>query len=269
MPSSTRKIEKITNMCHPYWPSWFDLANYKCLESISSEQFIIELQERLRLLHCPTDSKGRRLTDDRKWRAITQGQVLLNYLPQAPKLGCEAIKELSGADIEALYQDFLVSDGSPIQPDYLFPSDGKGVALLAIDLANADNALLVSNFIHFINQARTTHQIAEPMLPRLSKTHIKSFKKLLFYKAIPYLDLMLHCHNAMPNDEHWQPLKFSYPVLAKLLLGDASEAELFKLKYQRFFKLFSGTPESDERLALLFAAIKQYPKILNTNVKAL
>ncbi len=312
------RINKIANSDHPYWPNWFKLDNYKCLETISASQFINELQERLRLLHTPCDSKGRRLTDDRTWRAITQGHVLLDYsspppVPDVPSssynpqisldylnseigkqpsakdneasyqnllpdslapiqyesINCEAVKELKAADIEALYQDFLESNGTPIQPDYLFPSKGNGTVLLALDLASADNALLLSNLAYIIDQLRIRNNVKEPKLPRLSKTHIKSFKKLLFYKAIPYLDLMLHCHNAVPNDEHWQPLKFSYPMLAKLLLGDSSEAELFKLKYQRFFKLFNGKPENDERLALLFSTIRQHSKTLNTAVKAL
>ncbi|WP_345846907.1 DUF6387 family protein [Shewanella algae] len=268
MSSPTSKVEKVTNESHRYWPDWFDLENYKCLETLSAKQFIIELQERLTLLHCPCDSKGRRLTDDRKWRAIKRGDVLLGYTTQESP-DCEAVRELNAADIEALYQDFLISNGLPIEPDYLFPSNGKGIALLAIDLANADDALLLSNFTHFINQVRARDKIEEPKFPRLAKANIKSFKKLLFYKAIPYMDLMLYCHNALPNDKYWQPLEFSLPMLSKLLLNDAVEAEKFKKTYKSFYNKLIGDKADEQFLAMLFSAIRNDKVLANTQVKNL
>ncbi|MCF1427345.1 MAG: DUF6387 family protein [Shewanella sp.] len=199
----SNRIDKIT---HPKWPHWFDISNYECLETLTGEQFINELEARLSLLGTPTLANGRRLTDDKIWQQITLGNVLIS---QAPALVSDspAVKPINHIDIEGIREEArheYGSDYTSMEPQHLLtvPGISGKQVLLAVDLNLADNSTVLGHIEHQLNQLRKQLGIPEPVTANRDKANEKMFKKLLTYRVIPYLDLLLYSHNHCPLNAH-------------------------------------------------------------------
>ena len=274
----TQSVIKVNSPSHKFWPKWFNLKNYDCLKTITAERFIVQIKERLRLLSLLVTANGQRLTDDRQWQRIRSGEVLIDQWGPEHNFECEAVKLIDHVDIEALYEDISIEDAD-YEPNYLFPSGGKGQLFLAVDIANADDKVLLSNFNYLLRKLRQHKGISEPKFPRFSKTHIRSFKKLLHYKVIPYLDLMLYCRlydNPIPRfpsneqrEECWLPLELSQPILATLLFENSIDDEQYKKTYQRFYNKHLKGGKGDELLSMMFAVIRSDEKLTNCAMKDL
>lgn len=263
---------RIKTSDHPKWPKWFSIKNYDCLADLTAKQFLNELDIRLMLYNTPTLANGRRLTDDKKWQLIQKGYVIINSNPITPP-DFPTVITLNHIDLLTITETIKLRSGEDylnLEPQILMPLLGQShdLTVVGIDLTKPNKAIL-GDCEFLINQLRKTLAIPEPKAPVNFQANEKTFKKLLTYKLIPYLDLMLYCHNhSASHNDNWQELAFTQNALSELLLGDESKQdlriELYKKTYSQFYrKLLSN----ESHLIQLLANIRQNAWALGTKMR--
>lgn len=229
----------VSNSQSPYWPNWFLLDNYRCLEELTVTDFINELDYRLLLYRQPTRENGQKLCDSQSLEAITAGNPILNDFSTSERNArqCESVIALNDIDILTICQDYQCSP-SPTSPSYLLPHHSqKKQMLLSIDLSNATDESILNSAASIIAQQRVLQNIPEPCSKINNQASIGAFKKLLSYKAIPYLDLLLHAraHKSQGTQE-WRPIHYPQGSLTELLFGYKKTSEQFKNSVKPFYQ---------------------------------
>jgi hypothetical protein len=259
---------KINNSSHQQWPEWFSINHYDCLADLTVEQFLNELETRLTLYHTPRLSNGRRLTDDKKWQQILHGDALL-HSSHISQRAFPAVTQLSHIDVEGISATLklkFADDYCNQEPQTLMPVMGLSQEqhLIAVDLTKADNKTILGDIEYLLNQLRHDFGIPEPLKADSHKVNEKTFKKFFTYKVIPYLDLMLYCHNHINlYDENWQELSFTHSALIALLFNDEVDVETFKKTYAPFYlNMLTNEP----MLMKLLANMRQNAWALNTKI---
>ena len=259
----------LKNKNNPKWPQWFSIDKYDCLADLTVEQFLHQLDIRLTLHHSPTFPNGRKLSDDRKWRQIQLGDVLLdiNLIPQS---SFPSVTQLNHIDLEGISQTLKLRFGDEYvkqEPQTLMPVLGmaRKQVLVAIDLEGTDNKTILGNLEYLLNQLRQQLALSEPTEDTKHKANEKTFKKLLTYKIIPYLDLMLYCHNHSPlDDENWKELSFTQNALITLLFNGELDLEAFKKTHLPFYR---NILTNEPYLIKLLANMRQNTWALETRMR--
>ncbi len=267
MPVSTT----IKNSQHPKWPKWFAIESYDCLNKLTGEEFLNELEIRLALYHMPKFANGRKRSNDRKWQQILNGHILINQSsdsytssPAARALtplelmeACDRIKPHS---LESSAKNYCVPCLIPVEGS---PSD---LAVLAVNLEQTDDTTILNQVAYLLRQLRTQLNIPNPKQKKASQANILTLKKAFTYKLIPYLDLMLYCHNHIPLNQHddWQELSFTQPALVELLFHNELDIEPFKKTHIPFYKKLL---KDNEYLVRLLSNVKQDTYFLGAKIQ--
>ena len=263
---------RIKTSDHPKWPKWFSIKNYDCLADLTAAQFLNELEFRLTLHNSPTLPNGRKLTDSKKWQLIQKGYVIINSNP-VTQPDFPTVIALNHVDLLGITEEIKLRSGDhylDLEPQLLMPLLGQNrdLTVVGIDLTKPNKAIL-GDCEFLINQLRKTLSIPEPKAPDNFQANEKTFKKLLTYKLIPYLDLMMYCYNHVPfYEDNWQKLEFTQNVLSELLLGEESKQELrielYKKTYSPFYRKILG---NESHLTQLLANIRQNAWALGTKMR--
>ncbi|AAN53470.1 DUF6387 family protein [Shewanella oneidensis] len=272
MKTSTANSIRIKTSDHPKWPNWFSIKNYDCLADLTAAQFLNELEFRLTLHNSPTLPNGRKLTDSKRWQLIQNGYVIINSNP-VTQPDFPTVIALNHVDLLGITEEIKLRSGDDyldLEPQQLMPLQGQSrdLTVVGIDLTKPNKAIL-GDCEFLINQLRKTLSIPEPKVPDNFQANEKTFKKLLTYKLIPYLDLMMYCYNHIPfYEDNWQKLEFTQNVLSELLLGEESKQELRMELYKKTYAPFYRKILSNEsHLMQLLANIRQNTWALGTKMQ--
>ena len=294
---------RIKTSDHPKWPKWFSIKNYDCLADLTAAQFLNELEFRLTLHNSPTLPNGRKLTDSKRWQLIQKGYVIINSNPITPS-EFPTVITLNHVDLLTITETIKLRTGEDylnLEPQVMMPLLGQAqeLAVIGVDLNQSNETILADlgylliqlreNLKNQALRAEANHQAIEKGLrirelehpaaqqieetslttkkrpKKANHTDVKTFKKLFTYKLIPYLDLMLYCHNHIPlHQENWQELSFCPTALKALLFGKELESEPFKKTYAPFYhKIISN----ESHLTQLLANIRKNTWALGTKIR--
>ncbi|MBW8186581.1 DUF6387 family protein [Shewanella nanhaiensis] len=233
---------RIRNNEHQLWPTWFSIENYRCLALLTVEEFINELDFRLRLCDLASLPSGRKPRDDKKWAEVERGFVVIadQLTEEANSRQSGSVTALNHIDLLVASENFRLDNQEELlqqEPEYLLPlhNQQKGL-LIGVDIT-ADNDSILKDIENLLNCMRLKVNVAEPRSRSNRKSNEKSFKKLFTYKAIPYLDLLLYSlsHKQL-NDQHWAPLSLSQGALINLLFEGSIDIEQFKKTHNVFYQ---------------------------------
>ncbi|MDI5837818.1 DUF6387 family protein [Shewanella xiamenensis] len=261
----------VKNSGHPKWPMWFAIENYDCLTKLTGKEFLNELEIRLALYHAPIFANGRKRSDDRKWQQILNGHILINQ-SNGSSTTSPAAKALTPIELmeacDRIKPRSLESDAISYSDPRLIPIEGSqsDLAILAVNLEQADDTTILNEVAYLLRQLRQQLTIPAPKRKQTKQANIQTFKKALTYKVIPYLDLMLYCHNHMPltHQDDWQALSFTQPALVRLLFNNELDIESFKKTHIPFYKKFLN---DDEFLMRQLSNTKQDSYFLGTQMQ--
>ena len=298
---------RIKTSDHPKWPKWFSIKNYDCLADLTAKQFLNELEFRLTLYNSPTLPNGRKLTDSKRWQLIQKGYVIINSNPITSS-EFPTVITLNHIDLLTITETIKLRTGEDylnLEPQVMMPLLGQAqeLAVIGVDL-NQSNETILADLGYLLIQLRENlknqalraeanhqaiekglriHELEHPAVQQIEETSltpkkrpkkanhtdVKTFKKLLTYKLIPYLDLMMYCYNHVPfYEDNWQKLEFTQNVLSELLLGEESKQdpriELYKKTYAPFYRKILS---NESHLMQLLASIRQNTWVLGTKMQ--
>ncbi len=262
---------KVKNINHPKWPQWFAIENYDVLAELTGKEFLHELESRLNLFNTPTFANGQRMTDDRTWQQILRGDIVLNIFDNAFRTSPSA-RVLTPLDIMEVSDRIMPRSNQAIidfdNTSTLFAIEGshEKLAILALNIAQFDDKAILDEVAFLLSQLRQQQSLSQATNQRPSQASDNTFKKLFTYKIIPYLDLMLYCHNhiLLNQRDEWQELSFSQPALIALLFNNEIDNDRYKKTILPFYKKILN---DELHLVRLLSNAKQDSYLLSTKMK--
>ncbi|MCL1078799.1 hypothetical protein D5R81_12760 [Parashewanella spongiae] len=260
-------MKKISNDKHPHWPNWFSINNYDCLEELTGEQFINELERRLLWLHLPILA-GKKMIDDKEWAFIKEKRYVTLSQPSSTKTDYPAVTILNHVDIAVINEEInLLNKDESLLEDYLYHLPilrNENRVILAVDLATADNKTILGSMEHILDKMRQQLSIPEPTKSKATKASEQTFKKLLNYKVIPLLDLIIHCQQCFISDSTKISTYYTQPILNKLLFKDQKNDEFIK---KTFIPFLNQVLNDESFLAKLLSNIRKERYLMSSRLK--